>query len=111
MEVCPSNCPTLAGPQSAVGVRELRLELDSARGLIDRVIDQLQLAFGGLPPIVRCVGLNFQRAARYGLGDAIDIIFRKREDHVDGLMHFETCEPRPAPAVSWRSTTAGRRYS
>ena len=75
----------LTRPQAAVRIHELRFQLDRARRLIDRVVNQFQLAFGDLPLIVRSVCLDVQLAIRHGPPDAINIGFRKREDHIDWL--------------------------
>ena len=76
----------LIGKKSVVGIVEDGLQLVSAGGRIDFVIDSEQLASGNLPRVVAVVGIHGEMNSGAELAaDLGKLVLRKAEEHGDGL--------------------------
>jgi len=75
----------LARPQRSLVVREGRLDLDRARGLVDHVVDHAEHAVAEFGLIVAAEGENRQRAGGGRARDSRQVIGRQGEDHRDRL--------------------------
>src|SRR6202140_2545314 len=75
----------LVGPKLAVFIFEYRFQFAGSRSRIDLVVDRLQLASCEFGLIVATVNVHGERTLLHMLRYRREIVFRKREQHRNGL--------------------------
>ena len=86
--VCSSRCAftNWFGHKRVLQVVENRFQLGRARGLVDLIVDGLQLAGGQLGLVVAAVGVHLQRRrSSFAAATVLQLVFRQREYHRDGM--------------------------
>src|SRR5258708_28477582 len=73
----------LARPEPLVFIVETRLQVDGPGCLVDRVVDERQLALGQLLLAIAAIGVHHQRRIVLAFAEVVEIVLRERKADKD----------------------------